>query len=203
MSNEPQQSIGASKLMMFENFTIRHLYNEEKDMWFFSVIDIVQALLQKDYQTARKYWKVLKNRLQKEGSQVVTKCYQLKTDYWSTHDVKEGQEYAILTNLIHQQWSGISVKQHKVIKGLKTQNLRDHMSEAELIFTALAELSTREIAESMKATGLDENVLAGKSGGSIARKARHELETKTGKSVVTRENFLPPRKKLLPSDTQQ
>ena len=70
------------------------------------------------------------------------------TDYWKEHDVKEGKEYAILTNLIHQEWAGISVKQHKDLKKLEGQNLRDHMSEAELIFTALAELSTRQIAES-------------------------------------------------------
>ncbi len=71
------------------------------------------------------------------------------TDYWKDHEVKEGKEYAILTNIIHQEWSGVSVKQHKDLKGLETQNLRDHMTEAELIFTALAELSTRQIAESM------------------------------------------------------
>jgi len=77
------------------------------------------------------------------------------TDYWATHDIKKGDEYAILTNLIHQEWSGVSVNAHKDLKGLKTQNLRDHMSEAELIFTALAELSTRQIAETVNATGSD------------------------------------------------
>ena len=65
------------------------------------------------------------------------------TDYWATHDIKKGDEYAILTNLIHQEWSGVSVNAHKVLKGLKTQNLRDHMSEAELIFTAPAPLDNR------------------------------------------------------------
>ena len=86
----------------------------------------------------------------------------------------------------------MSVKKHKAIKGLQTQNLRDHMSEAELIFTALAELSTRQIAESVEATGLEENADAGKKGGRIAKRARQELEQKTGRSVVTGENFLPP-----------
>jgi len=90
-------------------------------------------------------------------------------------------------------WSGVSVKKHKDIKGIKTQNLRDHMSEAELIFTALAELSTRQIAETMVATGMTENAIAGKKGGGIAKKARLELEEKTGKKVVTGENYLPPR----------
>lgn len=114
------------------------------------------------------------------------------TDYWATHDVKKGDEYAILTNLIHQEWSGVSVTAHKDLKGLKTQNLRDHMSEAELIFTALAELSTRQIAETVNATGLPENKAAAKTGGKIAKRARLELEAKTGKRVVTGENYLPP-----------
>ena len=114
------------------------------------------------------------------------------TDYWKDHEVTGEEEYAILTNIIHQEWSGVSVKKHKSIKGLKTQNLRDHMSEAELIFTALAELSTRQIAETVDATGMPENAEAGKKGGKIARRARLELEQKTGKSVVTDESFLPP-----------
>ena len=114
------------------------------------------------------------------------------TDYWKEHDVKEGKEYAILTNLIHQEWAGISVKQHKDLKKLEGQNLRDHMSEAELIFTALAELSTRQIAESIQARGLQENARAGKAGGGIARQARTELEEKTGQSVVSGDNILPP-----------
>ncbi|MBW7863913.1 MAG: Bro-N domain-containing protein [Candidatus Hydrogenedentes bacterium] len=114
------------------------------------------------------------------------------TDYWKDHEIKGEEEYAILTNIIHQEWTGVTVKRHKAIKGLQTENLRDHMSEAELIFTALAELSTRQIAESVEATGMAENAEAGKKGGGIAKKARLELEQKTGRSVVTGENFLPP-----------
>jgi hypothetical protein len=114
------------------------------------------------------------------------------TDYWQEHEVTKEKEYAILTNLIHQEWSGVSVKEHKSLKGLNTQNLRDHMSEAELIFTALAELSTRQIAESVNATGMEENQEAGKKGGGIAKKARQELEAKAGKRVVTGDNFQPP-----------
>jgi DNA-damage-inducible protein D len=117
------------------------------------------------------------------------------TDYWKNHEIKGKDEYAILTNIIHQEWSGVSVKKHKEIKGLKAENLRDHMSEAELIFTALAELSTRQIAESVQATGMPENAQAGKKGGKIAKRARLELEQKTGKSVVTGDNFLPPSPK--------
>ena len=116
------------------------------------------------------------------------------TDYWKEHEISKEDEYAILTNIIHQEWTGVSIKKHKDMKGLKTQNLRDHMSEAELIFTALAELSTRQIAESVDATGMEENANAGKKGGKIAKGARLELEQKTGKSVVSGENFLAPSK---------
>lgn len=115
------------------------------------------------------------------------------TDYWKEHDIKEGEEFAILTNVIHQEWAGAPVNEHKKIKGLKMQNLRDHMSEAELIFTALAELSTRQIAEVMNATGLPENKVAGKTGGSIAKKARLELEAKTKKLAITSGNYLIPK----------
>ena len=116
------------------------------------------------------------------------------TDYWQESGVKKGEEFAALTNIIHQEWTGLTVKKHKELKGLKSQNLRDHMNEAELIFTALAELSTRQIAEKTNAVGLNENAVASKVGGSIAKNARKELEDKTGKSVVTGENFLPPAK---------
>jgi hypothetical protein len=268
-------------LAVFENHKIRRFYDEKTETWYFSVIDIIQVLIQQpDYQAARNYWKVLKNRLNKEGSQVVTNCNRLKlpaedgrlrltdvaspeallrliqsvpspkaekiklwlakvgyermqemadparsldraretwkkhgrsqkwiqqrmmgqetrnklTDYWSGHEIKSEEEFAILTNVIHQEWSDLTVKDHKQIKGLKTQNLRDHMTEAELIFTALAELSTRQIAETVQATGMTENTLAGKTGGSIAKKARLELEQKTGKKVVSNDSFLPTKK---------
>ena len=118
------------------------------------------------------------------------------TDYWKEAGVKENQEFAALTNIIHQEWTGLTVKEHKDLKNLKTQNLRDHMSEAELIFTALAELSTRQIAESGQAKGFSENAKASKKGGNVAKNARKELEAKTGKSIVTGENFLPPSKPI-------
>ena len=116
------------------------------------------------------------------------------TDYWAESGVKKGEEFAMLTNIIHQEWTGLTVKKQKDLKGLKSQNLRDHMSEAELIFTALAELSTRQIAETDEAKGVNENAKASKKGGTIAKNARKELENKTGKSVLTGENFLPLKK---------
>jgi hypothetical protein len=116
------------------------------------------------------------------------------TDYWKQSGVEKSDEFALLTNIIHHEWSGLTVKEHKQKKKLKSQNLRDHMSEAELIFTALAELSTRQIAETEEAKGLYQNAVAGKKGGKIAKNARVALEQKTGKKVVTGENFLPPAK---------
>ena len=269
------------ELAVFEGHEIRRSFDEATETWWFSVVDIVQVLTQQpDSKTARKYWNKLKERLGKEGSQLVTNCHQLKmpaadgknyltdvataetllrlvqsvpspkaepiklwlakvgyermqeladparslararetwqqqgrsakwieqrmtgqetrnklTDYWAGHDIKQDEEYALLTNIIHQEWSGVGVTAHKNLKGLKTQNLRDHMSEAELIFTALAELSTRQIAESVKATGMVENKSAARTGGRIAKGARLELESKTGRKVITGENYLPPAK---------
>ena len=275
-----------NSLAIFETFKIRRLYDDEKEVWYFSVVDIIAALTeQADHQTARKYWNKLKERLKKEGSEVVTNCHRLKliaqdgkmrftdaadvetilrlvqsvpskkaepiklwlakvgyerleeinnpeialnrsreywkkkgrsdkwiqqrmlgqdtrdklTDYWSDHGVNKGDEFAILTNIIHQEWADLSVKDHKKLKGLKSQNLRDHMSEAELIFTALAELSTRQIAETDNSEGLEENKIPAKKGGKIAKDARKALEQKTGKNVITNENFLKqsnPNKKI-------
>ena len=270
---------------LFEAHEIRRVYDEDSETWWFSVVDIIQVLTQQaDYQAARNYWKVLKNRLAKEGSESVTNCNRLKlpaadgknyltdvataetllrlvqsvpspkaepikrwlakvgyermqemadpalsldrarttwqkhgrsekwiqqrmtgqetrnklTDYWANHDIRKGEEFAILTNIIHQEWSGVSVKAHKAKKGLRDQNLRDHMSEAELIFSALAELSTRQIAETDDATGMAENERAATQGGAIAKQARKELESRTGRPVVSADNFLPPGKRSLP-----
>ena len=263
----------------FDSQSIRRVFDEDTEIWWFSVVDVVQVLTQQtDSLTARKYWNQLKRRLALEGSQLVTSCHQLKmtatdgklrltdvataqtllrlvqsvpspkaepiklclakvgyermqeladpalslnrarqtwqqhgrsdkwiaqrmtgqetrnklTDYWSDHDIKAGQEFAILTNIIHQEWAGVSVKAHKTAKGLASHNLRDHMTEAELIFTALAELSTRQIAETTQATGMPENALAAKEGGGIAKQARKQLESKTGKSVLSKQNYLAP-----------
>jgi len=147
-------------------------------------IDRVRALWQKQGRSAK--W--IQQRMM--GQETRNKL----TDYWKEAGVKEGQEYAILTNLIHEEWSDISVQQHKQLKGLaKTNNLRDHMNEAELIFTALAELSTRQIAENMDAVGFEQNKIPAKKGGKIAKDARLALEEKTGKRVVDTSNFRPKR----------
>ena len=113
------------------------------------------------------------------------------TDYWQNHGVTKSQDFAALTNIIHREWSGLTVAQHKKLKGLQNQNLREHMSEAELLFTALAELSTRQIAEKDNAIGMEQNKEAGKKGGRLAKQARLEFEEATGQNVVTDQSSLP------------
>lgn len=118
------------------------------------------------------------------------------TDYWATHKVTEQEEFAILTNIIHQEWSGLAIKKHKEIKKLKGHNLRDHMSDAELLFTSLAELTTRNVAEKDLAVGLNENTVSAIKGGRYAKKAKNDFEKLTGKKVVSTDNFLPPVKQI-------
>jgi len=265
-------------IKLFEEKKVRSHWDIEKEIWYFSITDIIAILTESIDPLA--YWRKLKERLKAEGNETVTNCHRLKmiaadgkmrltdvadaeqllrlvqsipspkaepfkqwlakvgyermqeisdpakslerarenwqkhgrsekwiqqrmtgqetrnklTDYWKQSGVEKSDEFALLTNIIHQEWTGLTVKKHKNLKGLKTQNLRDHMSEAELIFTALAELSTRQIAETEEAKGLQENAKAGKKGGTIAKNARIALEEKTGRRVVTGENFLPPSK---------
>jgi hypothetical protein len=111
------------------------------------------------------------------------------TDYWSGHGISKKDEFAILTSIIHKEWSDLTVGEHKHLKGLKTQNLRNHMSEAELLFTALAEFSTRQFAETEKAEGIEENKTAGRKGGGIAGDARKKLEIETGRKIISKGNF--------------
>lgn len=117
------------------------------------------------------------------------------TDEWNSRGIKEKPEYAILTAEISRATFGLNPSEHKMIKGLKSQNLRDHMSDLELIFSMLGEASTKEIAVNTDAQGFDENKQAAKAGGKIAGDARKQLELKSGKRVVTTDNFLPEGKK--------
>lgn len=264
-------------VILFEDFPVRRRWIEKEEKWYFSVIDIISVLIgQTDYKKAKSYWATLKNRLKKEGSELVTKCDQLKmqsadgkfyktdvadvetifrlvqsvpspkaepfklwlakvgyerlqetanpelavnrarktwqkmgapekwveqrmrgqeirnklTDYWQVSGVKKGIEYAKLTDIIHQEWSELTTRQHKDLKKLDKENLRDAMTEAELVFTALAELSTTRIAKKDQAQGYDENSVSAKRGGGIAKGAREQLEKATGEKVVSNENYL-------------
>ena len=267
------------KLAFFEGKKIRRVWDEEKELWYFSVVDIISVLTESINPT--DYLKKLRKRDSELGSYIGTNCPQVEmatetgknrqtlagtpehlfriiqsvpskkaepvklwlakvgyeriqeisdpekalnrsrdywqrmgrsqkwiqqrmmgqeirnklTDYWKDNEVKEKTEYAILTDIIHKEWSDLTTKEHKGLKKLKTQNLRDHMSDAELVFTALAELSTRQIAETVEAKGLKENKVPAKKGGRIAKNARLELERKTGKKIVSGKNFLESSKK--------
>lgn len=270
-----------NEVKIFEQNNIRSSYDEEKEKWYFSIIDIVLVLT--DSKNPRRYWSDLKIKLTNDEGfcQLYEKIVQLKlkapdgknrktdcadvetllriiqsipskkaepvklwlakvgyermkemtdpspaidraretykslgrsdkwiqqrfsgqetrnklTDYWKDHEISESEEFAILTNIIHKEWSGLSVKEHKSLKGLKSQNLRDHMSEAELLFTALAELSTRQVAENNNAIGIKENSKAAQIGGNIAKRAKNDFEERTGNKVITSDNYLPPKNK--------
>ncbi len=270
-----------NEVKIFEQNNIRSSYDEEKEKWYFSIIDIVLVLT--DSKNPRRYWSDLKIKLTNDEGfcQLYEKIVQLKlkapdgknrktdcadvetllriiqsipskkaepvklwlakvgyermkemtdpspaidraretykslgrsdkwiqqrfsgqetrnklTDYWKDHEISESEEFAILTNIIHKEWSGLSVKEHKSLKGLKSQNLRDHMSEAELLFTALAELSTRQVAENNNAIGIKENSKAAQIGGNIAKRAKDDFEERTGNKVITSDNYLPPKNK--------
>ncbi len=179
------QSIPSPKAEPFKQWLAKTGYERMKE-----IADPEQSL-----ERARENWQKL-GRSEKWIQQRMTgqETRNKLTDYWKDSGVEKNDEFAFLTNIIHTEWAGLSVKQHKNLKGLKQQNLRDHMSEAELIFTALAELSTRQIAETEKAKGVKQNAVAGKKGGRIAKDARLALENKTGRKVITGENFLPPSK---------
>lgn len=179
------QSIPSPKAEPFKQWLAKVGYERMKE-----IADPAQSL-----DRARENWQKL-GRSEKWIQQRMTgqETRNKLTDYWKETGIKEQDEFAMLTNIIHKEWTDLTVKQHKDLKGLKSQNLRDHMSEAELIFTALAELSTRQISDSENAQGLTENAKVSKKGGAVAKNARKELEAKTGKSVITGENFLPPAK---------
>ena len=267
-----------NSIKLFQSAQIRSVWNEEEQQWYFSVVDIVGALTnQPNQDRARNYWKVLKNRLKKEGSEPVTFCNQLKmpasdgkmratdaanakgilriiqsipspkaepfkqwlaqvgseriaeienpelaqtrmreiyrakgysdewiarrergitvrdtlTDEWKKRGIKEGKEYAILTAEISKAAFGITPGQHKKLKDLNrpSENLRDHMTDLELLFTALGEASTTEIAKTHDAYGMTQNVSAARAGGKIAGDARAALEAKTGRKVVSASNY--------------
>lgn len=259
-------------LKLFEDRKVRTVWDDKEEKWYFSIVDVVAILVEsKDYQTARKYWNKLKQRLKEEGFQPVTNCHQLKlraedgkmrltdvadteslfriiqsipspkaepfkqwmarvaserldqmqdpelsieqaimdykrlgysdnwinqrlksieirkdlTDQWKLHNVEEGIQYATLTDIIYQQWAGKTAKEYKQFKGLKKENLRDNMTNEELVLNMLAELSTTSITKAKNPQTLDENMQCAVDGGDVARVAKEQLEQKTDRKVVT------------------
>ncbi|MCA4895022.1 MAG: hypothetical protein ING84_08465 [Cytophagales bacterium] len=258
-----------SDIKLFETKKVRTHWDEEKELWYFSVIDVIEALTGTD--RPRKYWNDLKTKLRNEGSELSEKIGQLKmmssdgkkystdvadtaqilrliqsipspkaepfkqwlaqvgyerieetedpelsfdrametylakgyskswinqrlksievrkelTDEWEKRGVKKGMDFAVLTDIITKAWSGKSVKQYKQYKTLKKENLRDHMTNLELVLNMLAEATTSEISKSRKPKTLDESKVIAKQGGTVAGNARKEIETKTGEKVVS------------------
>ena len=264
-------------IQLFEDQPIRSAWDAEREEWYFSVVDVVQVLTeQPDFNTARKYWNKLKQRLSSEGAdELVTNCHQLKlkspkdgkryktdvadteqllriiqsipspkaepfklwlaqvgrerieetidpeqaidraletylkkgyseewvhqrllairirnelTDEWSKRGVQKGKEYAILTDEISKAWSGMTTRQYKQLKGLKKENLRDNMSDLELVLNMLAEASTTGISQAEKPEGMAENLAVAQRGGRVAGNARKELEREMGRPVISAEN---------------
>ena len=256
-------------LKLFEERKVRTVWDDEKEKWYFSIVDVVSVLT--DSVDATAYWRKLKQRLKEEGNETVTNCHGLKmkaadgkmrltdvadteqllriiqsipspkaepfkqwmahvaserldqmqdpelsieqammdykrlgysdnwinqrlksieirkdlTDQWKLHNVEEGIQYATLTDIIYQQWAGKSAKEYKQFKGLKKENLRDNMTNEELVLNMLAELSTTSITKAKKPQTLGENMQCAADGGDVARVAREQLEQKTGREVVT------------------
>lgn len=258
------------KYVCFEDKNVRVAWNEDEENWYFSVVDVVGILTDNDYQAGRKYWKTLKMRLNQEGSELVTNCYQLKmkahdgklrdTDVMNTEQilrlvqsipskkaepfklwlaqvgkerideaydpeitinraletyrkkgyseewinqrlktidvrkeftdelkrvgVSKNKDFAILTNMLTEVWSGYSVKEYKNLKGLKKENLRDNMTNMELVLNMLAETSSTEISKSTNEKGVKGAENSVIKGGNIAKLAREQLEKETGKKVI-------------------
>lgn len=259
-------------IKLFEEKRVRTIWDDQQEKWYFSVVDVVEILThQESHQGARNYWKVLKNRLAKEGNETVTNCNRLKlpaedgkmrltdvadqeqlfriiqsipspkaepfklwmarvaaerldqmqdpelsinqammdykrlgysdnwinqrlksieirkelTDEWKRHGLQEGVQFATLTDIIYQTWADMTAREYKQFKGLKKENLRDNMTNKELVLNMLAELSTKEISESRNPETFGEHQQIARQGGEIARNARMELEEKTGKAVIS------------------
>ena len=261
-----------TSIKLFETKQVRSIWDTEQEKWFFSIVDVIGVL--SESQNPNNYWKVLKNRLKKEGSQLVTDCNQLKmqsadgkfyktdvadteqlfrliqsvpspkaepfklwlakmgserideiedpeigfdrlmetylkkgysekwinqrlksievrkelTDEWEKRGVKKGQEYAILTDEITRAWTGITTKQYKQLKALKKENLRDHMTNLELVLNMLAEATTTEISKKKEPKTFTESKKIAKQGGTIAGNTRKQIEAKTGDKIVTSKN---------------
>ena len=270
----------SNSLKLFENKNIRARWIDEQEKWYFSVVDVVAVLTDNDYQKARNYWKVLKNRLKEEGYELVTNCNQLKmmssdgkyyttdvadteqllriiqsipskkaepfklwlaqvgkerideaydpeiainraldiyrrkgyseewinqrlktidirkefTDELKSKGINAAKDFAILTNILTQAWSGYTVKEYKNLKGLKKENLRDNMTNMELVLNMLAETSSTEISKSKNSKGFDEAKQSVLKGGNIAKMAKEQLEKETGKKIVSNKSAKEMRK---------
>ncbi|NQV12763.1 MAG: Bro-N domain-containing protein [Parcubacteria group bacterium] len=180
------QSIPSKKAEPFKRWLAKVGYERLQE-----TVDPERAVnrARRNWKTVGRSTKWIEQRMR--GQEVRNKL----TDYWGDNKVKEGVEFAKLTDIIHKEWADLTTREHKTLKNLKTENLRDNMSEAELIFTALAELSTTSVAKKDKSKGYDENADSAHKGGGVAKRARKDYELQTGQKVVSGDNFLPSNKK--------
>lgn len=260
-----------NKIKVFESKQVRTIWDAKTEEWYFSVVDIVSVLIDKDYDGARKYWKVLKGRLKSEGSELVSFCYQLKmqssdgkyyktdcldtkgvlrlvqsipspkaepfkmwlaqvgserldeiadpekailrgaefyrakgytegwinqrlqtiemrkelTDEWKARGIERDKDYAILTNEMTKAWSGLTVQEYKQVKGLKKENLRDNMTNIELVLNMLAEVTTTALSKQEQPETFEDNKRVAREGGATAKEARNAVERRLGKSVIS------------------
>ncbi|MBK8428413.1 MAG: Bro-N domain-containing protein [Lewinellaceae bacterium] len=277
-----------NEIKIFEERKVRTLWDADQEKWYLSIVDVIAVLT--DSPNPQMYWRVLKNRLKKEGSQLVTNCNQLKmqsadgkfyltdvadteqlfrliqsipspkaepfklwlarvaaerldemqdpeltidraleqylhlgysetwinqrlksieirkelTDEWKKRGLKEGAQFATLTDIITKAWSDKTTKEYKMLKGLKKENLRDNMTNTELILNMLAEASTKDISEAVQPESFEESKKVAQQGGNVAKVALRELEARTGKKVVSKLNAntaLSP-KQIEPTDTK-
>ena len=276
-----------SKIKLFEQKQVRAVWDEEAEKWWFSIVDVVAVLTNQDeYQLARNYWKVLKNRLKEEGNETVTNCNQLKmlapdgkmrltdvadteqilrliqsipskkaepfklwlakvgneridetvdpeqsidraiqnyrrlgysenwinqriksievrkalTDEWDKSGVRKNDEYAVLTDLMSKTWSGMTTREYKKHKGLKKENLRDNMTNTELVLNMLAEVATTDISIARQPNGFDESATVAQEGAIAAKVARKQIEKSTGKSAISKLNAKSSGQRLLEED---
>ena len=207
------------KIQLFEEKKVRTVWDAEQEKWYFSIVDVCGVLMDSDYQAARKYWKVLKGRLKKEGNETVTNCYQLKmkapdgkmrfTDVADTE-----QLFRIVQSVpskkaepITRGWSGKTTRQYKQFKGLHRENLRDNMTNIELALNTLAEASATEISRAKNPKGFKQSAEVARLGSKIAGDARKKLEAQVGHTVISpvkAADYLPPAEDVqtLPDDGQ-
>ncbi len=183
---------------IFNNEEIRTVWDKDEEKYYISVVDVVGVLTKST--RPRKYWTDLKSKLKEEGNEVSEKIGQLKlksqdgkyrlTDVWKDNGIDSNLEYAILTNDIYKEWSGMTAKEYKQYKGLRKESLRDNMSDIEIALADIGELTARELAKKHKPIGLEENSKIAKEGGQVVSNTRKDIEARLGESVVTKDNLL-------------
>ena len=179
-------------IQLFENKKVRTVWDAEHEKWFISIIDVIEVLTGSE--RSRKYWSDLKKKLEKEGSRLSDNIGQLKIQssegkFYKTDVADVEQLFRFIQSVPSPKaWSDKTTKEYKILKGLKKENLRDNMTNTELILNMLAEASAKDISQAVNPETFEGNKIVAAQGGNVAKVARKELEAKTGKKVVTEIN---------------